>query len=148
MHICSVFKHRWTRLCVASYPLAELQLHLSSEGIVVFESNHMWKLVLASKFVKQTKSQVVYLATVEQIESLNVMHRAAHGSDVEHCFKGSTKLLAKLEQEYPRMFAEPEFSIIKHRAPFSYVRALPASEPCTTSSHCTGPYAVMRYTYT
>ena len=28
------------------------------------------------------------------------------------------------------------------------VRASPVSEPCTTSSHCTGPYAVVRYTYT
>ena len=28
------------------------------------------------------------------------------------------------------------------------VRVSPASEPCTTSSHCTGTYAVVRYTYT
>ena len=28
------------------------------------------------------------------------------------------------------------------------VRASPASEPCTTWLHCTGPYAVVRYTYT
>ena len=64
------------------------------EGVVVFESNHMWELISASKFFKQTKSQVVYLATVEQIGSLNVTHRAAHGRDVEHRFEGSTKLLA------------------------------------------------------
>ena len=28
------------------------------------------------------------------------------------------------------------------------VRASPASKPCTTWLHCTGPYAVVRYTYT
>ena len=28
------------------------------------------------------------------------------------------------------------------------VRASPVSETCTTLSHCTGPYAVVRYTYT
>ena len=28
------------------------------------------------------------------------------------------------------------------------VRASPASEPYTTWLHCTGPYAVVRYTYT
>ena len=47
------------------------------------------------------------------------MHRAAHGSDIEHRFEGSTKLLAELEQEYPRVFAEPEFPITEHRMPFS-----------------------------
>ena len=90
-------KHFWTGPCVASNPLAELQPRLSSEGVVVFESNRMLELVSASKFVKQSKSQVVYLATVEQIGSFNVMHRAACGSDIEHHFKGSTKLLARLE---------------------------------------------------
>ena len=118
-HVCSVCKHSWVGPCVASNPLAELQPHLSSEGVVVFETNRTWELVSASKFVKQTKSQVVFLATVEQIGALNVTHRAAHGSKVEHRFEGSTKLLAELEQEYPRVFAEPEFPITEHRTPFS-----------------------------
>ena len=97
MHVCSVCKHSWAGPCVASNPLAELQPHLSSEGVVVFETNRTWELVAASKFVKQRKSQVVFLATVKQIGALNVTHRAAHGSDVEHRFEGSTKLLAELE---------------------------------------------------
>ena len=77
-HVCSVCKHSWAGPCVASNLLAELQPHLSSEDVVVFETNRMWELVSASKFVKQTKSQVVFLATVEQIGALNVTHRAAH----------------------------------------------------------------------
>ena len=85
----------------------------------MFETNRTWELVSASKFVKQTKSQVVFLATVEQIGALDVTHRAAHGSKVEHRFEGSTELLAELEQEYPRVFAEPEFLITEHRTPFS-----------------------------
>ena len=103
-----------------------------SEGVVVFESNHTWELVLASKFVKQIKSQVVRLATVEQIGSLNIMHRAAHGSDVEHCFEGSTKLLAELEQEYPRVFAVPEFPITEHRTSFS----IPLVDPTVQPTRC------------
>ena len=99
MHVGSVCKHSWAGPCVASNPLAKLQPHLLSEGIVVFKTNRTWELVSASKFIKQTKSQVVFLATVEQIGALNVTHRATHGSDVEHCFEGSTKLLAELELE-------------------------------------------------
>ena len=118
-HVCSVCKHSWAGLCVASNPLAELQPHLLSEGVVVFETILTWELVSASKFVKQTKSQVVFLATVEQIGALNVTHRAAHESKVEHRFEGSTELLAELEQEYPCVFAEPEFPITEHRTPFS-----------------------------
>ena len=118
MHLCSVCQHQWAGLCIASNPLAGLQPYLLSKGVVVFESNHTWELVFASKFVKQIKSQVVCLATVEQIGSLNIMHRAAHGSDVEHCFEGSTKLLAELEQEYPHVFAKHEFPITNHRIPF------------------------------
>ena len=95
----------------------------------MLESNRTWELALASKFIKQTKYQVVYLATVEQIGSLNIMHRAAHGSDIEHCFKGSTKLLAELEQEYPRVFAEPEFPITEHRTLFSIPLADPTAQP-------------------
>ena len=94
MHACSVCKHCWTGPCAASNPLAKLQPHVLSKGVVVFESNRTWELVSASKFIKQTKSQVVYLATVEQIGSLNVTHRAAHGSDIEHHFEGFTELLA------------------------------------------------------
>ena len=63
--------------------------------------------------------KLCFLATVEQIGALNVTHRAAHGSKVEHCFEGSTELLAELEQDYPRVFAEPEFPITEHRTPFS-----------------------------
>ena len=86
---------------------------------------------MASKFVKQTKSQVVNLATVEQIGSLNVRHRAAHGSDIEHSFEGFTKLLAELEQEYPHVFAEPEFLITEHRTPFS----IPMVDPIVQPTH-------------
>ena len=73
----------------------------------------------------------MYLATVEQISSLNVMHRAAHGSDVEHRFKGSTELLAELEQEYPRVFVEPKFPITKHRTPIS----IPLVDPTVQPTH-------------
>ena len=119
MHVCSICKHSWAGPCVASNPLAELQPHLSSEGVVVFKTNCTWELLLASKFVMQTKSQVVFLATVEQIGALNVTHRATHGSDVEHRFEGFTKLLAELEQEIPRVFAVPEFPSTKLH--FSYL---------------------------
>ena len=73
--------------------------------------------------------KLCFLATVEQIGALNVTHRAAHGSEVEHRFEGSTKLLAKLEQEYPRVFAEPEFSITEHRIPFSILLVDPTVQP-------------------
>ena len=69
------------------------------------------------------------MATVEQIGALNVMHRAAHGSEVGHCFEGSTKLLAELEQEYPRVFAEPKFPITEHRTPFSIPLVDPMVQP-------------------
>ena len=73
----------------------------------------------------------MYLATVEQIGSLNVMHSAAHGSDIEHRFEGSTKLLAELEHEYPRVFAEPEFLITEHRTPFY----IPLVDPTAQTTH-------------
>ena len=95
----------------------------------MFETNRTWELISASKFVKQTKSQVVYLVTVEQIGNLNVMHGAAHGSDVEHCFESSTKLLAEVEQECPRVFAEPEFPITVHRNRFSIPLVDPMMQP-------------------
>ena len=91
----------------------------------MFESNRTWELGSVSKFIKQTKSQVVFLATVEQIGALNVTHRAAHGSKVEHCFEGSSKLLAELEHEYPRVFAEPEFPITEYITPFSIPLVVP-----------------------
>ena len=95
----------------------------------MFETNCTWELVSASKFVKQTKSQVMFLATVEQIGALNVMHRAAHGSKVEHGFEGSTELLVELEQEYPRVFAELEFPITEHKTPFSIPLVDPTVQP-------------------
>ena len=128
-HVHGVCKHSWAGPCVASNPLPELQPHLLSEIIVVFETNRTWELVSASKFVKQTKSQVVFLATVEQIGALNIMHRDGHGSKVEHRFEGSTKLLAELEQEYPHVFADPEFPIAEHRTPFSIPLVDPTVQP-------------------
>ena len=95
----------------------------------MFETNRTWELVSASKFVKQSKSQVVFLATAEQIGALNVMHRAANGSNIEHRFEGSTELLAELEQEYPRVFAEPEFPITEHQTPFSIPLVDPMVQP-------------------
>ena len=84
---------------------------------------------LGIKFFKQTKSQVLYLATVDQIGSLNVMHRAAHGSDIKHHFEGSTKLLAELEQRYSCVFAEPEFPITEHKTPFFIPLVYPKVQP-------------------
>ena len=72
------------------------------------------------------------MATVEQIGSFNITHRAAHGSDIEYHFEGSTKLLAELEQEYPRVFAEPEFPITEHRTPFY----IPLVDPTVQPTHC------------
>ena len=95
----------------------------------MFETNRMWELVSASKSVKQIKSQVVFLVTVEQIGALNVTHRAAHGSEVEHRFESATELLAKLEQEYPHVFAEPGFPITKQRTPFSIPLVDPMVQP-------------------
>ena len=71
----------------------------------------------------------MYLTTIEQIGSLNVLHRAAHESYIEHHFKGSTKLHAKLEQEYSRVFVEPEFLITEHRTPFSIPLVDPTQQP-------------------
>ena len=98
----------------------------------MFETNRTWELISASKFIKQTKSQVVFLATVEQIGALNVKHWAAHRSEVEHCFEGSTELLAELEQEYPCVFSEPEFPITEHRTPFS----IPLVDPTVQPTRC------------
>ena len=57
------------------------------------------------------------------------MHRAAHGSDIEHRCEGSTNLLAELEQEYPRVFAEPEVLITEHRMPFYMPPVDPTVQP-------------------
>ena len=69
------------------------------------------------------------MATVKQLGNLNVMHRAAYGSDIAHRFEGSTKLLAKLEHEYPRVFAELEFLIREHGMPFSIPLVDPMMQP-------------------
>ena len=95
----------------------------------MFDSNRPWELVSAAKFARQSKSQPIFLATLEAIGKLNVTHRAAHGSSVEHRFEGSKELLSELENEFPRVFSEPAFPITHNRTPFSIPLVDPTVQP-------------------
>ena len=69
---------------------------------MVFEMEHDWECLSASKFAQIAAVSPVYLALVKQVCDLNFTHWSAHGGQAHEArFEGSQELLDELKSAHP-----------------------------------------------